>query len=155
MNDTKSAAVYKRRQCLIVSPISRTITGVGIGTPPFEVLSEEVSLGVLGDAIARALESARSGLPHPGPNEWSIIAKPLYEAAGVKSWSAFVKGAIYCTVAKTGGCFVIEPSQNKGARGGFQPIIGQSSLTIPLESSVEDIGLAVREALSISEGSRP
>ena len=145
-----AAALYKRREMLIVEPTSTTTAGVGIGTAPIETFPDEISSELLGEAVLRALEAARTGVPHPGPDEWAAIAKPLYEAAGVKSWGAFVKGAVYCHVTRDDANLYIEPSRNLGARGGFQPIPGQDGIEIPALSSAEEIGNAVREALSIS-----
>lgn len=153
MKNYESAAVYLRGDKIIVNPISQTITGVGIGTEPFEVLDEKVSPTSLGEAVLGALEAARFDIPHPLPNEWSSFAKPLYKAARVRSWAKFVQGAIYCDVTRGVEGFSIEPSRNMGARGGFQPIPGQDELRIPASASAEEIGAAVRKALDISKAS--
>ena len=145
-----SVGVYVRQERIIVHPISKTTAGLGVGTAPFEILSIKVEDAVLGDAALRAIASVQTGIPHPSPDEWPALARPLYEAAGVKSWSTFVKGAVYCDVTQEGRVLRVESSQNKGARGGFQPIEGQGALTVSATAPAEEIGLTVRKALAIS-----
>lgn len=118
-----------------------------------QVLSEGDSVTALGEAVLRALAAARNDIPHPLPSEWSALAKPLYKAAGVKSWATFVKGALFCNIREEGGNLYIEPNRNLGARGGFQPIPDQNDLRIPASASAEEIGAAVRKALDISKAS--
>jgi hypothetical protein len=133
---------------LIVHPVSETVNGVGIASPPFEVLTVGSSPEALGTAVVAALGESRTEVAHP--TDFPAIARPLYEAAGVKSWSTFVKGSSMCTVEVDGSTLRIEPWENQGAREGFEPIL-ENRLALPASSSIESLGLAVLDALKIAE----
>jgi hypothetical protein len=67
----------------------------------------------------------------------------------VKSWSAFVKGSLMCSVEIEGGSLHIDPWENRGAREGFDPLPDQR-ITLPASSPVEMLGQAVLDALKIA-----
>jgi hypothetical protein len=143
----QSAEIYKRGTKMIVHPTSYTIYGLGISAPPIEVFDASISPADLGLAVVEALGASRSEVPHP--TDFPALARPFYDAAGVKSWSAFVKGSLSCTVDLDGSSLHINPWKNEGARKGFTPL-PQQRLTLPASSPVEMLGQAVLDALKIA-----
>src|SRR5262245_60414879 len=87
-------AVYERRGKLILHADGKTTAGVFIGIERFVVLDKAIAGTVLlGSTLRQVLQHLREGLRHPAPGEWDAISLPLYSSVGVKSWSAFVRGA--------------------------------------------------------------
>ncbi|MBN1342072.1 MAG: hypothetical protein JXQ73_05295 [Phycisphaerae bacterium] len=73
----------------------------------------------------------------------------LVEAAGVKSYSTFVKGAVSASALDHGETIRLVPDENRGVRKGFVPL---SDLDMLLLSTCQDdeLGAAVREVISRS-----
>lgn len=143
----KSASLYLRGTRIIVHPWSKTSTGVLIGTEPFTSLRRDGPPEELGKAILCALESVQEGLPHP--SDWSEIDKPLLDASGVKSWSAFVKSAIGALVLESENGIQFVPQENRGPRDGFQDV-GIERVKIHKQSGYKAIGEAAVRALERS-----
>jgi len=142
------ATVYKRRKNLIVHPSSETTAGVVIATPPFTLLPEDVSPTDLGRAVLEALKASQEGVPHP--TDWGPVTEALLNAAEVKSWANFAKGTISCALHSDGTSIRFTPKKNNAPRGGFT-FLEDRALAIPAQSSAEDIGQGVLDALTISE----
>ena len=101
----------------------------------------------LGSAVRAALEVAGKQVPHP--SEWVGHAQPLYDSAGVKGWSAFVRGALFCTVDGEGGHLRFTPYANRGAREGFVPL-DHDSIVLPGSASSTEIGETVAQAIELA-----
>jgi len=92
---------------------------------------------------------SRSGRTVPHPAVWHGLAAPRLKAAGVRSEKAFQSGARSVDVERAGRDLQIEPSRNGGTQGdgkGFVPL-PELTITLPLNSSAEALGEAVRAGL--------
>lgn len=143
----KFAGVYKRKNLLYMRSNSRTTDWIVIGTGPVIVEPHEVPPDVLGRHILELLKKSEWDIPPP-PDPNSVI-KPLLEAAGVKSWSAFQRGALYCGIILDEKGLEIRPYENNG-RGGFVPLPESEIISIPPTSSPREIGEALLKAISKS-----
>ena len=146
----KHAAVYRRRDNVLVHPDGRTTAGVFIGIEPFIVLSASSDAATIGMALRRALASFRDGLRHPQSHEWDAVSSPLYAAAGVKNWGAFVRGTVLVNVEADDDVIRVLPQENRGARDGFQPK-GLPSIEVPATATDDEIGSAVLRALDLAQ----
>ena len=150
----KHAAVYRRRDKLILHPDGKTTAGVFIGIEPFVVLPASSDFLVIGATLRNVLAASRERLKHPQPHEWDAVAAPLYAAAGVKSWGTFVRGAVLTHVEGTHDGLRLLPQENRGGRDGFQPF-GLPVIEIPATATDEEIGNAVIKALDLAEQREP
>ena len=143
-------AVYERGGKLILHADGRTTAGVLIGIEPFLVLDKaSVRAAEIGASLRSVLAKSKSDLRHPEPDEWDAVAAPLYAAAGVKSWSAFVKGAVLAHVEADDVVIRLLPQENRGGRDGFQP--GElPSVEVAATASDEELGAAVLHALDVA-----
>jgi hypothetical protein len=144
----RCAAVFSRRGKLFFQPHNRTITGLLIGGGPVEVLGEGASDQEIGQSLRKAVSNTRNGVPHP--IDFNKLPLYLYEAAGVKSWTTFVKGTKNCQIADDGSIVSITPTRNAGAREGFQ-FLNDLTLELPSVVSSADLGRAIRLVLGMAE----
>lgn len=144
----KYAAVFSRKNQLLFQPESEATSGVLIGWFPVSALSESAENEELGAALVSALAEAKHGVPHPA--DWNQVPHYLYEAAGVKTWAHFVKGAKNCAVAASSNEIKLTPTRNGGTQRGFEHL-NDRELRIAATSTPAEIGAAIREALSRSE----
>lgn len=139
-------AVYKRKDCLYLRSESRTSVGIIIETGYPIVEPHDAPPERLGKDILKLLKQSEWNIPHPAdPNEGSVT-KPLLEAAGVKSWSTFQKGALYCGIISDKSELKFRPYENKG-RGGFVPMPDNKIIAIPSSSSAQEIGEALLKTI--------
>lgn len=144
----RAASVFKRSGRFIVHPSSTTTAGVGIAAEPVVVLPGDVPERDLGQAILTAIRESKSGVP--APDSWADVAKPLLRAASVRSWSAFVKGTVNCEVVDDGVHLHFAPTENRGARGGFQ-FKPSGRISIRADSEPGAVGSALNKAIQHSE----
>jgi hypothetical protein len=64
------AAVFKRRDKFIIHPVSKSVRGLGVDSPPYEVLPGDISAAELGGAVLRALQASRLGVPRHDHARW-------------------------------------------------------------------------------------
>lgn len=152
----RSASITRRNRRIIIHPWSTTVSGLGIGTNPILVLEVNEDPEKIGEAIVEALAAVQVGLPHPDPSEWADQDKQFFEAAGVRSWSEFVRGAVASGIIAHEDRLEFLPKRNLGSRGGFQES-GLTSLKIPVDSDFSTIGKTAIESLELAEstGSMP
>jgi len=144
----KLAAVYKRKDCLYMRSKSCSSVGIIIETGYPIVEPHDAPPEYLGKDILKLLQQSEWNIPHPAdPNS---VAKPLLEAAGVKSWSTFQRGVLYCGVISDESVLKFRPYENKG-RGGFVPMPDDKIIDIPSTSSAQEIGEALLQAISMSK----
>lgn len=140
----RSVTVYKRANGWFLNPDARTVTGLWQSVPPFLMCALDSRPFELGNAVTRLLEESKQEMPHPA----EIVApKPLLELAGVRSWSAFAKGASHVGVSADGDWITFDPSRNAGPRTGFLYGI-PSTLKIPANSTPEEIGESLIKTLA-------
>lgn len=144
---TSDAAVHERGGKYYLCPLNKTTAGVYLYGAPVLVLPSDTGSEELGDTVIEALGSSRIGIPHPA-NPDSMPRLPLCEAAGVKSWSSFARGALYCKIRSASSLLDVVPSRREG--GSFLHLPDQA-VRIALPASSGEIGEAVRLALSRCE----
>jgi hypothetical protein len=143
-----SAAVYQLKDRIFVHPWQKTTAGLGIASEPY--VSLPLDTHELGHAVLAALAESGKTVPHPA--SWKGQDAPLLKAAGVRSQKAFQTGSRFVHVEREGRTLRIEPSHNGGTKGddkGFNPLPGLA-LSLPLDSTAEAVGSAVRAALDVS-----
>jgi len=70
------------------------------------------------------------------------LIKPLFMAAGVRSWRTFVEGAQLVSIRRQGGSILLTPMINMGAQNGFAPNLPSCVTFAP--RTICDIGAAIR-----------
>lgn len=143
----KRADVYRRGTSILVHSLSETTEGVWIVSPPCVRLAEEDTDTELGEVVVAALGRSCVGLPHP--TRWDGLLRPLLDAARVKTWRTFVNNAVSVGVEKLGEQLELVPTENLGAKGGFEER-GALKVTLAMPKDAEQVGAAVREALALA-----
>lgn len=88
----KSARVYLRRGYYLVHPLASSSGGAPtLFISPVAKLAEGADAAELGEAVSQALKASRHN--EPWPTNWKGVAQALFDAAGVKTESSFMKGA--------------------------------------------------------------
>ena len=139
----RSAAVYRVNGKLIVAPIIRTTTGLGLEVDP-EVIDLEFGPNALADSIKKALLASDRVVPHPAQDRWKGFFEPFQNAAGVRSYKAFMKDAECVSVRTTNDGLKLTPQRNLGSKAGFEPV---SDKVVMLEA--EDYGAAATTVLAM------
>lgn len=142
----KHATVYKRHNIVLFDAMSETTEGVWISCAPMVRLDGASSEHVLGETLLNVLGASTIGVPHPNQDDWKSLEVEWLIHAGVKTYSAFARGTVACGVDQHEGTIEFTPERNKGAKGGFVPILDRVS-AIPSTSSPQDIGAALVKAL--------
>ena len=133
----KIARIYYREDKIIIGSNHKTTDGVWIDPGPYEVCSGQIDPAELGRIIINALNSSKTGVP-----------QPLEKAAGVKSYSTFIKGTKSCSVELSDKYNCI-PYRNCGFKGddkGFHKMPDEQ-ISLSTNSSTEEIGQAVLDTL--------
>ena len=143
----KSATAYNRKDCWYVNASSQTTVGLWMGTPPFLSLPPNADSAAIGQATLLALDASRHAIPHP--TKWDV-SSPTLDLAGVKSWSAFMRGASCVNIQLDDALLTMTPNTNAGAKEGFSPLLDKE-VRIPADSSAQQIGEAIRSAFSFCE----
>jgi hypothetical protein len=102
---------------LILQSIDRTDRGVPVSGSLIHVLSPDVEPSVLGEKILLVCASPAKTMPHDLPMD--VALRPLFEAAGVSSWTAFMRGARDLSISVEEDLIWFLPSTNLGQGGGF------------------------------------
>lgn len=144
---TSNAAVHERGGKYFVFPLDKTSAGVYLYGKPVRVLLTDTSDEKIGDAVVEALGSSKIGISHPVDPD-RVPPLPLYEAAGVKSWSTFARGALYCDLQASSGFLKIVPSRKD--KGSFLPL-PEDAVTTAYPAAPHELGAAIRLALSRCE----
>lgn len=143
----RSAGILSRGDRIFVHPVFRATTGLSLTGSPVLVLNSSASDAELGDAVADALARNKVNVPPPAsPEQEKALLSPILQAAGLKSWTAFSKGALSLWVEHDDELTVL-PLKKTSSRGAY---LGEadSELRVPLPASSAQIGAAVREALT-------
>lgn len=134
----KSVAIYRVNGKLVVAPMVRTTSGLGLEVDP-------LSLGASPDrkaveaAIAAALAQSGRVVPHPAQSEWKGSFAPFLEAAGVRSFRAFMATAQSVSITEKDGALAVTPNRNLGAREGFEPIDADSETLADLSAAAQTV----------------
>ena len=142
--------MYLRGDTVIVYPINRAVSGLGISSEPVFRLSRGSISGV-GDAVLAALEAFREGLPQPDFARGEDAA--FLRAAGFRSWRTLESGSVSCWFDDDGSHITFEPLRyggTRGARKGFQPF-GAEPVVLASGASATEVGTAALLALERAE----
>ena len=115
----QSAVAYSVNGKIIVAPVVRTTTGIGLEVDPsvFPPIAADQALGMQ-DALAKSAMVVE----HPPQSGWKSFFKPFQDAAGVRNYAAFMKAAQMVSIRVVGDQIEIEPQRNLGLKEGFEPI---------------------------------
>jgi hypothetical protein len=115
-----SCMIFWRKGSVFIHAEDQTVDGAWIAEPPFVTIVSP-SATALGGEVLSALARSRLEVPHP--TTWKPDRlEPLYSAAAVKNWAAFVRGARCTSVERRVASVSVLPMKNVGAAGGFVPI---------------------------------
>jgi hypothetical protein len=134
----KLVAVYERKSTLFVTADHRTKAGFWIGDEQVISLNGPTA-EELGQAIEEALARSKDGVPTPPPT--ARFDRPLLKAAGVGSWSTFMKLSRHVSVSSSDGILKITPYRNLGGKGGFEPGPESVSLELALPPAIGQLVL--------------
>ena len=130
----KSVAAYLVNRRVLIAPLVRTTSGVGLEIYPQNLGSspdhKEVEAG-----LATAFARSEWMVPHPAQSEWKGFFDPFLKAAGVRSLKAFMATAQLLNVEEKDGVWIVTPHRNLGAKEGFEPIL-QDQQRLPDLSAV-------------------
>jgi hypothetical protein len=136
----KRAVAYKRGFRVVICPESETTAGVWILDSPAVVGSTD--LDALGRQLIEALGHSRRQIPHP--TVWSGLFDPVLHAAGVRSYSTFMKSALCVGVSWSEVGVQLTPYRNLGSRDGFDHMA--SKTTLVSNYTDEQLGAALLSA---------
>ncbi len=140
------ANIYLLRDRYFIYPLRKTTAGVWLASPEYVSIALSALDKDLGAAVLAALPQSDGVVPHP--TSWTEVSTSRLRAAGAKSEKAFMTDARLVSIKCTDS-IELEPNVNGGASGpqrGFSPIPGRSS-SLPISSSAEDVGAAIRQSL--------
>jgi hypothetical protein len=146
----KSAGAYKREKKIFLNSMSKTTTGLWIGTSPRIIFSETEAPSIKGKYIREVLRHSREGVPHP--IDWDAFLKQFLKDVGAKSWSKFAKTALSCAIDLEGNQLEFLPYRNSGPRENynFVPIRDRKMIT-PVDASDEELGLLLEKTFDACE----
>jgi hypothetical protein len=137
-------SVYRRSNGWFLNPSSLTTTKLWQGTPPYVLCAATATAEELGRTILDLFPHSKDGLPHP--TVFDAPREPM-KLAGVRSWTAFVRGTMYVGVDSDGELITFAPSRNAGPQSGFLYGIA-GTLKIPANSTPEEIGETLIKTLA-------
>lgn len=144
------AIANRRKGHYFIQTARQTTDGVWILGTPCVALLETSSDTELERAIQAALDASQIGIPHPC--NWDEVPDPLLDLAGVKTWSAFVKGASCLHVEGEGERITLVPTRNLGPKEGFEEDLSRK---VVLEGGArETLGASVRRLLMQAPAAR-
>lgn len=126
---TGSAVIYSSHGAVVVGSIVRTTAGVGLECDPVR-LEDGAAPDQIATVIRRALAGPSRVIAHPAAREWKGLFEPFQRAAGVRSYKAFVTGAVRIEIEAVNGDLAITPNLNLGARDGFERL-AEKTVVVP------------------------
>jgi hypothetical protein len=140
------ARVDRRRGQYFIQASSRTDVGLWIADGEVFTLPDTCSDEELGTTIRAALAQSRWHVPHPARDRLEHVGSALLAAAGVKSHTAFAKGATSVGVEDEGDAVVVIPYHREpGVRGSYADEANVFTIDSPTPAA---LGATVREALA-------
>jgi hypothetical protein len=114
---------------VIIAPVVHATTGLGLEVAPM-ALGPSPSSADVAAALADALSNSGRIVPHPTQIEWPGFFKPFLEAAGVRSFKAFMADATSVGIDDLGDDLRLTPNRNRGAKEGFAAMV-EEALVVP------------------------
>lgn len=131
----------------IVGPLSQMETiGLWMSHSPYVSLPAETPYRQLADAVRVALSQSGT-IPDINFRDTPVPPSPVLEAAGVKSWSTFHKGAKLISLSADSERITLTPNRNEGPREGFNPMAA-AELSIPATATDDELGAAIERAFA-------
>jgi len=146
----QKASVYRRGTTLFLVTASQSEGRYGLWIESGPHFTRAVTAGAdaIGDGLAKALEASRTGVPYPADPQ--SLAVPLIEAAGVKTWNAFVKGTELYHVER--GATGVQITPTSPERGGFTRRT-DAVIHLSKTSTAFDLGEGLLRAMSSDDES--
>jgi hypothetical protein len=138
-----AATLYVRDGTCFVTAMDRSIEGFWFESEPVFV-ENGVDFMVLSSCVQRALAASKTDVPAPRRDK---LGSRLPGLAGVKSFGAFMKGAVSVDISSDGEKIKLTPMKNGGARNGFAFKIEESIIV----DSVDQLALSLASALAVAE----
>lgn len=146
----KRAGAYKRDKNIYLYPMSKTTTGLWIGTFPGIAIDDRKSPLEKGKSLREVLQHSREGLPHP--RDWDALLELFLKEVGAKSWSAFAKNALSCAIDLKGDQLVFLPYRNSGAKNHYNFLpLEDRKMSISSGATDEELGLLLEKAFDACE----
>lgn len=143
----KRAGVYHRGDVLVMLAMSRTTDGLYIVADKPVIVPFNSSPSVIGKTLLQVLSESKIGVPHP--TNWKDHGRDLYEAVGVKRWSAFTDGATSCSIEEDNGLIWFEPEEYNDEYRAFTVVEG-AGLSVSSNEPPGQIGATLLRALDRS-----
>jgi hypothetical protein len=136
----KACGVYFRGDAVFVISSAKTVPGFLIDSQPMFKLGRGEPPAVWGEAVLRALDSFREGVPmETAPR---TAGREFLDFTGFKSWSTFAGKALHLSIAYDGKEVMVIPTVR--SHGGFNHLPEQAVRCPPHPPAV---GEALLEAL--------
>jgi hypothetical protein len=146
----KRAEAYKREKKIYLYPMSKTTTGLWIGTFPGFIFDETESHSDKGKHVRDVLRHSQEGVPHP--TDWDGFMQKFLKEVGAKSWNKFAKTALSCTIDLEGDELVFLPYKNSGPKENYAFVpIKDRKMTVSFDASDEELGLLLEKAFEACE----
>ncbi|GAB4515238.1 MAG: hypothetical protein Tsb0020_33810 [Haliangiales bacterium] len=143
---TQAARVYWRRAAWIVGPLCPQETGPYVATSPYVRLPDSITDSALAAEVRVALSRS-----HTIPDiDWYATPQPpdpVLEAAGVKTWSTFHKGAKAISLYVEESQLKLYPTINEGSRDGFGWLT-DAEVAIQSTATLDELGAALKQAFA-------
>lgn len=117
--DKKVLSCFLRKGVVYIRSYARATTGVWIGHGPVFTASPD-DVATLGQHLHDAVAYSIHGVAHPPQDQRREAAKPMLEAAGVKSWQSLARGAKHVGIRAVGDRITFTPSARYHEKGGMK-----------------------------------
>jgi len=117
----KSAVAYRANGTIVIAPVVRTTTGLGLEVEP-EALGPTPDQESIARALAHAIAQSDRVVAHPAQHEWKGFFQPFLNATGVRSHKAFMADAQRVSVRLVDDQLKLTPQRNLGNKDGFEPV---------------------------------
>lgn len=138
----KKAGLYQRDGLIIIFAEHRTATGLYLRADPVTACAAHDMAAVETNLLA-AFDAYQEQVPHP--TSWSNRLLPVFKLAKVRSYKAFMQGALSLQADLDNGIVTLTPTRNGGPREGFYSL-PDNALTVNL--AMESLGTGVLTAFA-------
>lgn len=140
------AGLYERRGSVFIVPALQTEDGLWIEQGPCTKLPSQSHPADIGRAVLEALSHSGRIIPHP--TEWKSVDEdnPILQAAGIKRWRTFQKGARTVDIGLYGERLMLTPTRGEGPKG-FAHL--SDDVVLPATSTAIEVGDAIKRALTL------
>jgi hypothetical protein len=146
----KRAGAYKREKKIYLNPMSKTTTGLWIGTSPRIIFDETEPPAMNGKYVREVLRHSQEGVPHP--TDWDSFMEKFLKEVGAKSWNKFAKTAITCSIELDEDQLAFLPYRNSGSKDNYAFVpIKDRKMTISFDASDEELGFLLEKAFEACE----